>query len=81
MKFFIKDFFSKFDQIHSFVDLVTFIEVFPDGKLFLCGVAFCHMVCGSQLFRNKAVLKNFAKAHRKVPLPELPFTKFGRGQP
>ena len=40
MKFSIKDFFSKCDQIRSFLaDLVTFTEEIPNGKLhFLCSV-------------------------------------------
>ena len=35
MKFFIKGFFSKCDQIHS---LVTFIEEILNGKVFFCAV-------------------------------------------
>ena len=42
MKFSIKDFFSKCDQIHSKCDqMVTFTEEIPNGKLlFLCSESF-----------------------------------------
>ena len=39
MKFSIKDFFSKYDQIRRKLDLVTFTEEILDGKLhILCAV-------------------------------------------
>ena len=36
--YYITDFFSKHDQIRSFLDLVTFTEKLPNGKHFLCSI-------------------------------------------
>ena len=52
MKFPIKDFFSKFDQIRS-ADLVTFTEEIFNGKLhFLCNVTV-------EILRERLVLRVF----------------------
>ena len=67
MKFYIKDFFSKWDQIRSFLgDLVTFIEEILNGKLhILCSECSVHVVSPLGMSRKlfkKPVIKPLDEA-------------------
>ena len=67
MKFSIKDFCNKYEQIRSFVDLVTFTREIFNGKFyFLCSVACTYFLNSPKISEHNVIGKNVSPPHQII---------------